>query len=304
MKKILLILAVVGLYFQQAEAQQIHQLTQYMNNKFAYNPGLAGSSTEFHAKVGFRKQWAGLEDAPTTGILSIEGNVNEDRKIGLGAIIYTDKTGPTARTGAQLAYAYQVPIIPTKDVFLGIGISANLLQHRVNFSELVLQHDTDPQIANSDGSKLGFDSNLGMMLHSEQYWVGFSVNQLLGSKFKLVNDVESIENARHAYIMAGGKFQASETFAIEPNLLAKIVKANSPQFEISAKGIYTSGDNDYWLGVAYRTEDAVAAIVGIDLDLGFNLAYSFDITTSGLNTVSNGTHEITLGFNFSVLGGE
>ena len=74
-----------------------------------------------------------------------------------------------------------------------------------------------------------------------------------------------------------------------------------PQFELNARGIYKLNSNNYWLGVAYRTEDAASILLGLDMGSGFNFAYSYDITTSGLNTVSNGSHEITLGYNFAVL---
>ncbi|HNI44876.1 MAG TPA: type IX secretion system membrane protein PorP/SprF, partial [Chitinophagales bacterium] len=90
---------------------------------------------------------------------------------------------------------------------------------------------------------------------------------------------------------------------LTPALLAKFVKANRPQAEINLRGAYidTNNSNEYWLGVAYRTEDAVSILAGLDLGMGFNFAYSYDITTSKLNTVSNGSHEISLGYNFAIV---
>ena len=79
-----------------------------------------------------------------------------------------------------------------------------------------------------------------------------------------------------------------------------MVKGASPQAEIFARGIYTMDDNQYWLGASLRTADAFNIMVGINLDNGFNFGYSYDITTSGLNKASNGSHELSLGFDFSI----
>jgi hypothetical protein len=51
----------------------------------------------------------------------------------------------------------------------------------------------------------------------------------------------------------------------------------------------------FWIGGAYRENDAVAALIGFNLGSFISLGYSYDYTTSNLNTVSNGTHEIVLG---------
>jgi type IX secretion system PorP/SprF family membrane protein len=287
--------------FSQLKAQQIFQLTQYMTNDFAYNPAIAGSSDKFMAKFAFRKQWTGVEGAPTTGLISVHGNLSPEKKIGLGAILYTDATGPTRRTGAQLAYAYHLPISLDRTTYLGFGISANLMQYSIKFDDLILDDSGDPQIGSGTSGKFGADANLGAYLKGENYFAGLSANQLFASKYKFAGNAESIQNARHFYLMGGYTFDISESFSLAPAVIGKFVRANKPQFELNTRGIYKLNSNNYWLGVAYRTEDAASILLGLDMGSGFNFAYSYDITTSGLNTVSNGSHEITLGYNFAVL---
>lgn len=299
----LLLLLLAGLYSLPTRAQQVYQLTQYMINDFAYNPAIAGSSDLFVAKFGFRKQWTGVEGSPTTALLSVHGNLSPEKKIGIGALLFTDATGPTRRTGANLAYAYHLPISLDRSTYLGFGIAANLMQYSIQFDELVLNNEGDPQIGAGTASKFGADANLGAFLKGEKYFVGLSANQLFASKFKFAGNAENIQNARHFYLSGGYNFAINEQFSLAPALLGKFVRANKPQFELNARAIYTpnGADNDYWLGLAYRTEDAVSVLLGLELGGGFNVAYAYDITTSGLNTVSNGSHEISLGYNFSVL---
>lgn len=279
-------------------AQQIHQLTQYMLNDFAYNPAVAGSSDKFITKLGFRKQWTGIDGAPTTVYASINGNLSQKKTVGIGGILFSDATGPTRRLGLQLAYAYQLPLNLEGNTQLGFGLSATLMQASINYNDLVIGDNGDPQLGNGTESKLGADANFGVYLRGTQYSVGIAANQLFASKFNFLGtDTANIQNARHFYLMGNYTFDLNEKFGLQPGLLLKMVKGTNPQAEINVRAIY---DKQYWLGLGYRTEDALAILLGVQLNNGFNIAYSYDITTSGLNSVSGGVHEISLGYDFSI----
>jgi hypothetical protein len=51
-----------------------------------------------------------------------------------------------------------------------------------------------------------------------------------------------------------------------------------------------------WIGASYRTEDGFAGMLGVNISNTLNIGYAYDYTTSNLNTVSRGTHEILVGF--------
>ncbi len=299
MKKIFLAAALLFVVATETlQAQQIFQLSQYMLNDFAYNPAVAGSRDNFITKAGFRKQWTGIEGAPTTVYAGIHGNLSQKKSAGIGALLFSDVTGPTRRLGVQLAYAYHLPLNLEGTTTLGFGISGTLGQAAINFSDLVIDDEGDPQLGNGSQSKFGGDANFGVYLRSTNYSVGLAANQLFASKFNFLgNDEANIQNARHFYLMGNYRFDLNEKFGLEPGLLLKIVQGANPQAEINARAIY---DRQYWAGLSYRTEDALAIMLGIQLNNGFNVAYSYDLTTSGLNAVSNGAHEITLGYDFSI----
>lgn len=299
MKNFIIIFVLASCFFVAAQAQQIHQLTQYMTNDFAFNPAVAGSQDNFVSKFGYRKQWTGLEGAPSTGILSIHGNLSEKRAVGLGAMFYSDVTGPTRRNGVQLAYAYHLPLSLEfeNETYLGFGIAGALTQYTLRFTDLVLADAGDPTIGSTDQNKMGGDAHLGIYVSNPKYWAGIAINQLFASKFTFEGSVENIRNARHAYLTGGYNFTINEMFTLSPGTIVKMVRGSKPQAELNLRFAY---DKQYWAGLAYRTEDAVSILLGIDLRQGFNLTYSYDITTSALNQVSNGAHEITVGYNFKV----
>ena len=61
-------------------------------------------------------QWAGFEGAPKTQFLSYTKGQGE--RMGLGAVVFNDITGPISRTGLQLSYAYNINVSPTYKIIL------------------------------------------------------------------------------------------------------------------------------------------------------------------------------------------
>jgi hypothetical protein len=51
-----------------------------------------------------------------------------------------------------------------------------------------------------------------------------------------------------------------------------------------------------WLGASYRVKYGFAGMLGLNVSNTFNIGYSYDYTTTPINTISRGTHEIMLGF--------
>ena len=50
----------------KVNAQQVPQFTQLMQNRYLLNPAATGINTEHNALLGFRKQWSGLDNSPST----------------------------------------------------------------------------------------------------------------------------------------------------------------------------------------------------------------------------------------------
>lgn len=298
-----IILIIAGL--TTAEAQQIHQLSNYILNDFAFNPAVAGKNADALSLKGtFRKQWAGGFDGdePTTFMVSGHANMNAKRTVGLGLILFNDKTGPTERMGAQLAYSYHIPLEDTRRNFLALGLSANILQYTLNFDKIDVLDNADPTILMNGESKATFDANFGAYLHGPDYWFGISAMQLVQSRLDiggstLAGEQLGVGLATHFYGSAGYKIAAGEDFDLVPSVLVKIVQNIPLHYELTLRGIY---QEKYWVGLGYRAEDAFSIMLGADLTNGFNFAYSYDIITSAINNISNGSHEIVIGYDLKL----
>ena len=74
---------VAGLSVHQAQAQQEAMYSQYMFNTLALNPAYAGSRDVLSMTALYRRQWIGIEGAPTTQTFTADMPLNKER-IGLG----------------------------------------------------------------------------------------------------------------------------------------------------------------------------------------------------------------------------
>lgn len=283
-----------------AFAQQLPHYTQYIINDFPMNPAIAGSKDYFDAKSNHRYQWAGITDAPRTYIISLHGPW-KDSNVGLGGTLFTDITGPTRRTGLQLAYSYHLQV--ADNTKLSFGITGGLLQFAVDASKITLKEQGDKAFDQGLMKAVVPDAGAGLYLYSDKYFISLSAPQLIQSKLKFfdasTNSLSRMVN--HYFIFGGYTFDLSEDFSLQPSAMFKYVSPAPPQAEIMLRPIY---QDMLWVGASYRTAiapfmaDAVGASIGYTYQENLTFGYSYDFTLSNLRNYSYGTHEIMLGVKF------
>jgi type IX secretion system PorP/SprF family membrane protein len=126
--------------------------------------------------------------------------------------------------------------------------------------------------------------------------VGLSAQQIIPQELDYSNNATREETGKyvpHVFATAGYRFLVGADFNFIPSILVKYVKPAPAQVELNAKMQYL---DRFWLGASYRNKDGFAGMAGLNISNLFNIGYSYDYTTSRLNTISRGTHEIVLGF--------
>ena len=91
MKKIVTLVFVLisGLSYAQQDAQ----FSNYMYNTLSFNPAYAGSRGTTSIYLSQRKQWVGLEGAPSTNSLSYHSPLGSSN-VGIGLSLLNDAIGP------------------------------------------------------------------------------------------------------------------------------------------------------------------------------------------------------------------
>jgi hypothetical protein len=83
-------------------------------------------------------------------------------------------------------------------------------------------------------------------------------------------------------------------YEFKPSLLLKS-DLRTFQLDLSTRVEY---DNKYWGGIAYRYQDAVVLLAGINVAGGLSLGLAYDIPASQLITISPGSLELALVYSF------
>lgn len=278
--------------------QQDPQFSQYMFDRLSVNPGVAGSSGNICATALLRQQWTGFEGAPKTGLINLQGPISKINS-GIGLSVYFDKLGQESSTIARLHYAYHFKVGSQSTLSAGVYVG---MTNRGLEGKWIAIDDvaTDNSIAAGSSSATGFDMGAGLYYKSPNLWLGVSSTQLPQTELKDVN----IQNVRHYYVQAGYNWAlgGNKKYTLQPGLLLKS-DATSTQIDIGALFLY---DETVWVGASYRTEDAIAPMIGYQYkfpkgDSMLRVGYSYDVTTSDLKNYSTGSHEIMLNYCFMIV---
>ncbi len=326
MKKRIIFSVLVSIVFLPAFSQQRPHYTQYIINQYILNPAITGIENYTDVKLSMRDQWVGLDGAPQTFYATIHAPIGKDDyrtnstsfrvpgenprgkaywetytaaepHHGIGLTMINDKTGLYNRFSANATYAYHLGLSPRTN--LSAGFAAGISRISYDRSKAKLVDPNDPLVLqnSSEINRIRPDLAFGLWLYSADYFIGVSGQQIIPQKV-IFSDDASFAGSRlvpHIFATAGYRFLVNDDINAIPSVMFKYVSGTptSPQFDFNVKFQYR---DLLWAGGSYRLNDGYAGMIGLNVSNTFNVGYSYDYTTSRLNTVSRGTHEIVLGF--------
>ncbi|MDX5348999.1 MAG: type IX secretion system membrane protein PorP/SprF [Hymenobacteraceae bacterium] len=324
MKK-LLFLALGLLSASVSFAQQRPQYSQYMMNNFLMNPAVTGIEDYIDVRTGYRRQWLGVTNSPSTFYASAHVALNKnDKNIrqaygsrktfvskssphanknnhffkarphhGVGIIAQSDKTGPLSTTLMSGNYAYHIPL--SRTVKFSSGVSVGMLQYFFDPMKATLYTANDPAFMDGRTNSVNVDLGLGTWLYSDKFFIGASAQQLIPNQDDVSrrgyrNDEGPLQ--RHYYVTGGYKLEVAHNVDVVPSVMVKMAAPSPVAVDVNARIIYAQR---LWAGVSYRHQDAVAAMVGMNVSPLLDIGYSYDATTSAMRKVSAGSHEVMVG---------
>ncbi len=308
MKKIFTIILSV-LWIANGFAQQEVQYSQYMFNQFRINPAFAGLDNSLSATGVYRDQWVGLEGRPQTQNFNVHMPFYYLRG-GIGLNIENDIAGAERNLKASATYAYHFPL--KKFGVLSIAATAGVIQKRLDGNILrapdglygldpnVISHE-DPELSEGIESAIAPNFASGIFLKGERFQLGVSATNIAESVISFTfSEGSEIKLSRTYFGFASYDFEIGSSFNLMPSLL---FKSDAIENQIEFSTILKYNDNIF-LGASFRgyeknSMDAIVALAGLKLNNHFTLSYSYDITLSGLNQVSKGSHEILVNYNLN-----
>ncbi len=293
---LLLLLCTIGTY-----AQQDPLFTQYMYNKLAINPGYAGSHDLFSMEALTRFQWVGIEGGPRTTTFSAHTPLRNPH-IGVGFYAGLDKLGPTLGYNVMGNFTYRVIFRQSKLCF---GINAGIIYYDIDWGALNPKDAGDVELVSQVSNKAVPDIDFGVYYYAPRFYVGLSAKHLLQNQLSVssapVPDSETsfTRLKRHFYGIAGGVIPLTDGLVLMPSLLVKLVEGAPVQADFNASFLVLEV---LTLGASYRTNSALAFLVGINITRNLSFGYSYDIWFNALKGYNAGSHEIRIGYDFDLFG--
>ena len=276
------------------QAQQMPQYTQYMFNDFVINPAIAGVYNYYQIRTNHRFQWVGLLDPPMTNSIAAYGP-HSKLPMGYGGYIYNDVTGPTSRTGITGSYAYNVAV--SGDLRLSMGLSASIMQYRIDGTQLNPADVSDPAILSLVSTSYLPDAGLGLYLYSDRFYVGLSAAQLLNNNIKIFDNKDGLNRLKtHFNLIGAYHFWIDENWLIEPSVMVKGTAPKELGFDVTAR---VEWKQTLWGAVSYRYHEAVGVMLGYSFDQTLFFGYAYDIGISDLRKYNTGSHEVMIGYRFN-----
>ena len=294
MKRIIIILTLFILAFNNSNAQQLPQFTQYMYNTIAVNPAYAGSRDALSIVALNRNQWAGFDGGPQTQTLSIHSPLRNE-KIGLGVSFINDKSGYENFTYVYGDFSYTIKA--SEKVDLSFGLKAGMTYYKLA-DELYTEVEVnqDPYF-NEKLNRWNANFGAGILLHSNKWYLGLSTPKILNHDRNNDSEYEALEKV-HYYLLAGYVFNLSKSIKFKPSVLYKYTKGAALSNDITANFLF---NEKFWLGASYRIngeQRAFGAIADFQVTNQFRVGYAYEIPTGEIRPYNNGSHEILLMYEF------
>ena len=292
MKKITIFLAFgFLLFFNETNAQQDPQYTQYMYNMNVVNPAYAGSRGTLSLGLLGRSQWTSVDGAPKS--FTFNAHAPLGKKVGVGISVVSDEIGPAKEQNIYADFSYT---LATSDVGrLAFGLKGGMTLLDVNLLDVVL-----PQTG-SAGDPV-FDENIndafpnfgaGVYYYTDKWYASFSVPNILKSEHLDNDNINTKASEEVHYFLTGGYvFDLSSTLKFKPSLMFKGVAGAPVSVDINANFLLY---DRFELGASYRVQDAVSLLFNFGVTPDFRIGYAYDYTISEFsNSNTGGSHEIIL----------
>jgi type IX secretion system PorP/SprF family membrane protein len=277
------------------------------------NPAVAGSDGYTSASLTAREQWVGYSGAPRTFSFSWQTRMlkksfilkqtrvrrqvfrpKSDGKVGFGGYVFSDGNGLIQRTGFQIAYSYHMWL--EKSTQLSLGLAFTGYYYKIDEKQINFEDPNEPWLNNNLRRGVFVpDMTFGAYLLNAKYSVGFSADQLSQAAAKIGgNAYKNYTATRQYYLFGSYDFSEGLYTIIQPSFLLKMSETFKPLADIGVTYIYNQG---FWAGLAYRTSKALIINIGVKYQNIF-FGYAYDYTLQEIQTITYGTHELTVALKF------
>lgn len=277
-------------------AQQTNQYTQFILNKYAYNPAAAGTSLKSAVDVliGTRRQWLDIDNAPRDNFVYLNYTFIPKRSYrkwhNVGAFVDQTSAGVFVNNSFYLSYTFH--LILTKKVTASVGFFAGAKRFQLALNSL---DRNDPAVQRSAYNVWTYPDVIpGLRLYSKKSFLDISIHQLttpsqsgqgkeIGNKSKLVP---------HIYFSVGRKFWLDNDLMITSAINIRSTLTSIPSFE----GCVMVSRPNIAVGASIRDNSFVSGILQVRFLKNALIGFAYDYSINRMRVAAPNTIEVILGF--------
>ena len=320
MKKLFIVFVLILSAFQMSKAQDFH-FSQFYAAPLYLNPALAGSTELSRVGVNYRKQWPGLQH-DFNAYSAYFDHYSFDLRSGMGIAVnsFQESNMNIKTSDVSLFYSYNLQVSESWNFRMGtqLGIfrrSADL--DKIVFGDQIdlFNRTINPNSIDNipDFEPYSYlDVSFGALLTGENFWLGGSAHHVNRPNLSFFPD-DKIGYLPIKWSVHGGMnfpLGANEYFGSQFDNQASVLlnykkQGAFQQFDIGSQLLYKG----VITGLGYRgipglrempNQDSIIFMMGLMLDNGMVLGYSYDFMISNIGSQTRGAHEISLRHQFLI----
>jgi len=295
MKRICILLIYIAFTFFGV-AQSNIRLNNYWADMHFINPASIYDKYDAEFSIAARKQWLGIQGAPTTFFASGTTYI-ENSHTQLGLSLIQDKIGYTSISNVNLSYGYAIMFQQSWQLHLGIAANFQMLNYDIR--NVNVFDNTDYNLYLGLQSKNAFNADIGAEVTNDFFRIGV-VSQNMVSLFPSTNPIQTNTNYMYARYyqntngimnLGGGvcAIQYADIYQMEFNLTS--------YFKFKQNNGLTEKPDLFDIGLFYRTKSELGMILGFNLSESLHVSYSYDYHFGSISFGSFGTNEIMITYN-------
>lgn len=273
-------------------AQDITNFTQFFINPYSINSSYAGIEGRSALSLAYRKQWSGIEGAPTIANLTFHAPTPFGINYALN--VTSDSKGILKTSAASVTIGYTLSI--DKHKFIRFGLSGGAAFNAVDLDEF--ESISDPALTDLLDKNTSLIGNAGLSFHFNTVHVGASLPNIFSPSYvsKDAFTVAEVKPFQAVIVHASNRFYfAKDKHVFEPYLIYRINEDLPSQIEAAA---VLHLNHVIWLGGSYRQDFGISALGGLKVQNFFLIGGSYSVKNTGDNELNSPSFEIQLSYIF------
>lgn len=269
--------------FINTNAQQNTSFNLYFLNPAIYNPASAANSSGYTVYSNYRHQWIGLNGSPEYIKFGIYSSIKNNMGISINASGF--RNGMLNNNELNASYSYLVRF--SERQHLSFGLSYGLYRFGINRTSNEAEIAIDPAVNISIFDKSFFKTGFGLSYGIGNWQIDVAVPELY-------------DQSKKSYFSSVYSFVSYEINIDEGKFVLKPIAGYRNYYQSTSQldiGMIAMLQKKFWVHLGYRTKNNMLFSAGVTTNK-VSFAYSYEMSSSVMASVSGGSNEISLLFNF------